>query len=169
MPPPERPPTPDVGDFDEEEDSKRCAVVLLQQLLRGRAVQNEMFDGKEKREDLIKELRTTHALRKAEQSLKQQEKETLLAQRSAQEKDTHRKETARAVASDVQAEAVGETLDFLSKELVRLQEERRVHAFMMLAERQRRIREVRSVESERVSVLCVCVCACVCMCVCMRV
>lgn len=32
-------------------------------------------------------------------------------------------------------------LDFLSKELVRLQEERRIHAFSLLAERDRRIRE----------------------------
>ncbi|NXA52120.1 CFA91 protein, partial [Nothocercus julius] len=31
--------------------------------------------------------------------------------------------------------------DFLSKELLRLQEERRIHAFVMLAERQRRMRE----------------------------
>ncbi|NWH56758.1 CFA91 protein, partial [Geococcyx californianus] len=33
------------------------------------------------------------------------------------------------------------TFDFLSKELVRLQEERKIHAFVMLAERQRRMRE----------------------------
>ncbi|NWR53291.1 CFA91 protein, partial [Regulus satrapa] len=32
-------------------------------------------------------------------------------------------------------------LDFLSKELVRLQEERRIHALILLAERQRRMRE----------------------------
>ena len=32
-------------------------------------------------------------------------------------------------------------MDFLSKELVRLQEERRIHAFCMLAERDRRLRE----------------------------
>jgi len=32
-------------------------------------------------------------------------------------------------------------LDFLNKELVRLEDERRVHAFTMLAERQRRMRE----------------------------
>lgn len=36
---------------------------------------------------------------------------------------------------------MGTQLDFLNKELVRLQEERRIHAFVMLAERQRRIRE----------------------------
>ena len=35
----------------------------------------------------------------------------------------------------------GRQLDFFNKELIRLQEERRVSAFVMLAERQRRIRE----------------------------
>lgn len=37
---------------------------------------------------------------------------------------------------------MGDTLDFLSKELVRLQEQRRIHAFALLAERTRRMREV---------------------------
>ena len=36
---------------------------------------------------------------------------------------------------------LGRQLDFLNKELIRLQEERRISAFVMLAERQRRIRE----------------------------
>ena len=36
---------------------------------------------------------------------------------------------------------LGAQLDFLSKELVRLQEERRIQAFVMLAERERRMRE----------------------------
>ena len=36
---------------------------------------------------------------------------------------------------------LGSQLDFLSKELVRLQEERRIQAFVMLAERERRMRE----------------------------
>ena len=39
------------------------------------------------------------------------------------------------------ASLLGTQLDFLNKELIRLQEERRIHAFVMLAERQRRIRE----------------------------
>lgn len=48
------------------------------------------------------------------------------------------------VCDGVESEAaglLGNQLDLLSKELVRLQEERRVHAFAMLAERQRRLRE----------------------------
>ena len=36
---------------------------------------------------------------------------------------------------------LGRQLDFLNKELIRLQEERHISAFVMLAERQRRIRE----------------------------
>lgn len=37
--------------------------------------------------------------------------------------------------------ALANMFDFLSKELLRLQEERRIHAFVMLAERTRRMRE----------------------------
>lgn len=50
--------------------------------------------------------------------------------------------------------ALANMFDFLSKELLRLQEERRIHAFVMLAERQRRMREAeesgrRQVEERR--------------------
>lgn len=54
----------------------------------------------------------------------------------------------------LEGESLGDALDFLNKELIRLQEERRIHAFSMLAERQRRIREaeesgLRQVEERR--------------------
>ena len=38
-----------------------------------------MFEGKEKRMELIKELRSTHALQDAEQQVKKQEKQATLA------------------------------------------------------------------------------------------
>ncbi|XP_068877186.1 cilia- and flagella-associated protein 91 isoform X3 [Aphelocoma coerulescens] len=41
----------------------------------------------------------------------------------------------------VEGRTLANMLDFLSKELVRLQEERKIHALVMLAERQRRMRE----------------------------
>jgi hypothetical protein len=41
------------------QDKKQLAINLLQRLLRGRAKQNMMFEGKEKRLDLIAELRAT--------------------------------------------------------------------------------------------------------------
>lgn len=56
--------------------------------------------------------------------------------------------------SKLEGSTLGDALDFLSKELIRLQEERRIHAFAMLAERKRRIREAeesgrRQVEERR--------------------
>ncbi len=56
--------------------------------------------------------------------------------------------------SAAEGSSMGDMLDFLSKELIRLQEERRIHAFSMLAERQRRLREAeesgrRQVEERR--------------------
>lgn len=55
---------------------------------------------------------------------------------------------------DLEGRVLADMFDFLSKELVRLQEERRIHAFAMLAERQRRMREAeesgrRQVEQRR--------------------
>ncbi|KAH6578430.1 hypothetical protein BASA61_000188 [Batrachochytrium salamandrivorans] len=47
----------------------------------------------------------------------------------------------RMFESTIQSEYVGKSLDFLTKELVRLREERRISAMVMLAERTRRIRE----------------------------
>ena len=44
---------------------KERAIILLQRLVRGRAIQNMMFEGKEKRLDLIAELRITEEWKKA--------------------------------------------------------------------------------------------------------
>ncbi len=62
-----RPKTPTYRDFTRVEnmeehkkiDKKHLAINLLQRLIRGRAKQNMMFEGKEKRLDLIAELRAT--------------------------------------------------------------------------------------------------------------
>jgi hypothetical protein len=47
------------SDDFEHADKKYRAIIMLQRLLRGRAHQNMMFEGKEKRLDLIAELRAT--------------------------------------------------------------------------------------------------------------
>lgn len=47
-----------------EDDRREAAIILLQRLVRGRADQNMMFEGKEKRLDLIAELRATEEWRK---------------------------------------------------------------------------------------------------------
>lgn len=46
-----------------------------------------MYDGKEKRRELINELRSTHALQNAEMALKKQEKNIILQQQRQEKLD----------------------------------------------------------------------------------
>jgi len=73
----------------QDEESRELAVICLQQVMRGRLLQKTMFDGKEKRVELIREMRSTHALRAAEQQLLQDEKQaTELLQQQQQMNET---------------------------------------------------------------------------------
>lgn len=149
-----RPPTPAVEVPSEEEEERDLAVIFLQQVIRGRGIQNMMYEGKEKRMELIKELRSTHALQEAEQTVKKQEKQATLALQRQRRLHEHQESQVDEALAKVEGNSLGEMFDFLSKELIRLQEERRIHAFSMLAERQRRIREAeesgrRQVEERR--------------------
>ncbi|XP_061735152.1 cilia- and flagella-associated protein 91 isoform X1 [Nerophis ophidion] len=136
-----RPVTPTVEEPPEGEEEKELAVIHLQKLLRGRSIQTEIFNDKENHLDLIKELRTTHALRAKEQRMKEADKELVLALKEEREKwqlKRSREEASRAAAVGAELEYA---FDTLSKELIRLQEERRIHAFTLLAERERLRRE----------------------------
>ncbi|TDH06784.1 hypothetical protein EPR50_G00117100 [Perca flavescens] len=149
-----RPVSPRVGEPPEGDEEIELAVIHLQKLLRGRSIQYEMFKGKENHLDLIQELRTVHALQREEQELQKADKGLVMTLKN--ERDKHRHKTAQEEAS--QARVVGAELehlfDALSKELIHLQEERRIHAFTLLAERDRRLREAeesgrRQVEERR--------------------
>jgi len=149
-----RPATPSVSIPDEDEEENELALILLQKVIRGRAVQNLMFSGKEKRGELIKELRSTHALQYEQMKLKKQEKSYVLQQLRQNKLDEQRDNCVNEILDTLEGSSLGDMLDFLSKELIRFQEERRIHAFAMLAERQRRLREAeesgkRQVEERR--------------------
>ena len=62
--PPQRPPTPRVATPQEEDDDLEQAAILLQKLIRGRTAQNTMYYGKERRLNLINELRTGRQVHK---------------------------------------------------------------------------------------------------------
>lgn len=62
--PPQRPPTPCIASPKPEEDDFEQAAILLQKIIRGRAAQNTMYYGKERRLNLIDELRTRRQVRK---------------------------------------------------------------------------------------------------------
>jgi hypothetical protein len=114
----------------EQEDVRLRAVILLQRLMRGRAQQNMMFEGKEKRLDLITELRTTEEWRR---NSSDPEEKMLI--------ENYQERVMDGVTEALQASIISKTMDQLSKELVRLKQERRIAAMVRLAEDERRKRE----------------------------
>ena len=106
------------------------AALLLQRLIRGRAEQNMMFEGKEKRLDLIAELRITEEWRQA--SDMQDEKNII---------QNYQERVLDGVAEGLQAEMIASTMEGLSKELVRFKQERKISAMVHMAEQDRRRRE----------------------------
>ena len=60
-------------------EEMEIAAITLQKVIRGRAVQNVMYEGKENRKELIEEIKTTHALQKMEQMVKKEEKQEVVA------------------------------------------------------------------------------------------
>ena len=126
--PVERPPTPQVMP-PEHGEAQELAVILLQRLLRGRAIQNMMYEGKERRLELIRELRI-------EEDLEASAERDLLEDAAAEAE-----RGLQAVADAVQSELVGNSLDRMSKELRRFTEERRVAEIVAKAEKERRERE----------------------------
>jgi len=80
---------------------------LLQRLLRGRAKQNMMFEGKEKRLDLIAELRATEEWKAASDL----EEEKVLI-------ENYQERVLDGAAEALQSDIIAKTLDHLSKELV---------------------------------------------------
>ncbi|XP_069744579.1 cilia- and flagella-associated protein 91 isoform X2 [Narcine bancroftii] len=149
-----RPPTPTIKPPMRGEEEKELAVIYLQKLIRGRAIQNMMFEGKEKRIELLHELRTTHALQEDRQLMKEAEKQAILALQQERDFQQQKHSVMEDYLSHLESRVLADMFDFLNKELLRLQEERRVHAIVMLAERRRRIREaeesgLRQVEERR--------------------
>ncbi|NXI67866.1 CFA91 protein, partial [Anseranas semipalmata] len=136
-----RPPTPILEKPSVKEEETELAVICLQKLLRGRAIQNMMFEEKEKRIELIQELRTTHALQEDGQLLLKAEEQMTRALQQQRDLQMHELSSMENHLAQEEGRALANMFDFLSKELVRLQEERKIHAFVMLAERQRRMRE----------------------------
>eukprot|EP00931_Biecheleriopsis_adriatica_P118626 TRINITY_DN93989_c0_g1_i1.p1 TRINITY_DN93989_c0_g1~~TRINITY_DN93989_c0_g1_i1.p1 ORF type:complete len:707 (-),score=201.34 TRINITY_DN93989_c0_g1_i1:155-2275(-) len=127
----ERPDSPrDKNDVLPEEEEQESAVLLLQRLIRGRAFQNLMFEGKEKRLDLINELRA--AERFAETATTVEEKRYITQLRD---------KAFEGVLESVQGSVISQTLDQLSKELLRFQQEKHIAAMVKLAERTRQDRQ----------------------------
>ncbi len=89
-----------------------------------------MFEGKEKRLDLIAELRATEEWKAASGM----EEEKALIQ-------GYQERLLDGMAEALQSDVIAKTLDQLSKELVRFKQEHKIAAMVRMAEDQRRRRE----------------------------
>jgi hypothetical protein len=117
--PVQRAPTPTVE--APEEDEAQRAVLLLQRLLRGRMVQNAMYEGKQHHRGLIAELRCEE---NPPAELSDDEAEPL-----------HR------ALDTLQGELLSSTFDFASKEVVRAAQQNAVAQLVKQAQLERRHRE----------------------------
>jgi len=70
----ERPPTPVAKDMTHEEELEPH-VLLLQRLLRGRSVQNMMYEGRRRRKDLIEELKLQEKMNSSAAAMMEDEDE----------------------------------------------------------------------------------------------
>ncbi|KAE8299214.1 Cilia- and flagella-associated protein 91 [Larimichthys crocea] len=148
------PVTPRVEEPPEGDEEIELGVINLQKLLRGRSIQFEKFTGKEDHLELIYELRTVHALQREEQELQKADKDLVMTLKKHRDKEIERTSQEEASQARVVGTELEHLFDALSKELIHLQEERRIHAFTLLAERDRRLREAeesgrRQVEERR--------------------
>jgi hypothetical protein len=92
-----------------------------------------MFEGKEKRLDLISELRATEEWKAASAEAADYEGNMII--------EKYQERVLDGVVESLQSEVIARSLDNLSKELVRLKQERRIAAMVRIAEEVRRRRE----------------------------
>jgi hypothetical protein len=105
-------------------------IMLIQRLLRGRKEQNKMYEGKIKRAELIKELRSVEYWKSA--GATEKEKDMY---------DAYLDKMTNGLIDAIQGQQISQTLDFLSKEMIRIRQEQKIQMIVNQAENERRKRE----------------------------
>jgi hypothetical protein len=112
-----RPDTPDIASRYEGELSNhsfKCAVVLLQRLIRGRAVQNRMFEGRLRHKELIAEMRA------ADEAEAEAEKPDVRAQHVRKMDEIKTAYAKQTLLDSIIGHLALNTMAFLEQELVRI-------------------------------------------------
>uniref|UniRef100_A0A8D9A4S6 Protein MAATS1 n=2 Tax=Cacopsylla melanoneura TaxID=428564 RepID=A0A8D9A4S6_9HEMI len=127
-------------DFNPE-DERYLNAVLIEKFLRGRKWQTDVQERMAKTQYMIDEIKETMALTGEDIEALEDDKQVVLDKTREEEMKEKRKDALDNVQGQLQGETISAVLDFLSKELLRLQDERNAHADSLLAERQRELRE----------------------------
>jgi hypothetical protein len=158
--PPMRPSTPINTTKPVKEIQRAASALLIQKIIRGRIIQNLMYQGKERRKELISELRirqmhravsTQPELITPSKMIKSEEKRRNISELDGLKEhdttdefeytDNSKKVEHQEVLGPIQSEYTARSIDFLTKELVRLRQEQLISSVVKMAERTRRMRE----------------------------
>ncbi|XP_017765975.1 PREDICTED: protein MAATS1-like, partial [Eufriesea mexicana] len=115
--------------------------MLIQKIIRGRAIQCMMFEGRNRCRELIEELQSSHGLEEHSKKQHQKEKGRTLELQHLQSEKFMQEDRLCEILNSLEGMTISGMLDFLNKELIRLEDERRIHAFALLTERKRAMRE----------------------------
>lgn len=74
-----------------------------------------MFEGKEKRLELIQELRSTHALQESGQTEKRNERQSVLSLQRQRRLDQHKESFVEEAMAQMEGATLADMFDFLSK------------------------------------------------------
>ncbi|XP_014611744.1 PREDICTED: protein MAATS1-like [Polistes canadensis] len=117
------------------------AALCIQETIRGRATQCMMFEGRNRCRELIKELQSTHDIKDYNNEVQQIEKQEIFDTQQKQRDSLLQEELLCEIIDSLEGATVCGMLDYLSKELIRLKDERNAHIFGLLAEKERLMRE----------------------------
>ncbi|XP_014216880.1 cilia- and flagella-associated protein 91-like [Copidosoma floridanum] len=131
--PPSMPPTPQLSWRLSEHSENRAdaAVEYLQGLISGRAVQCEFIEGKNRCAELIEELQASQAEETDEELAEK------LRRKQEHERGVAQENRAREILQALEGKTIAKMLMFLNDELTRLESEKKSHALVLLAERER--------------------------------
>lgn len=104
-------------------------IKFIQRLLRGRKEQNKMINGKNNRAELIKELRSADGWKS---NANDEDREKI---------EGYQEKLTTGLIDAIQGNQISKTLDFLSKEMVRIRQEQKINLIVNQAENERRKRE----------------------------
>ncbi|XP_076379821.1 cilia- and flagella-associated protein 91 isoform X2 [Megalopta genalis] len=140
--PPSLPPTPYKMYTEDEQDMHLHQLsTLIQKIVRGRAIQCMMFEGRNRCRELIEELQSSHGIEEETKKQRHSEKQHAIDLLRLQNERFVQEDRLCEILDSLEGMSLSAVLNFLSKELLRLEDERRIHAFALLAERERAMRE----------------------------
>ncbi|XP_076668408.1 cilia- and flagella-associated protein 91 isoform X2 [Andrena cerasifolii] len=139
---PSLPPIPYIPHTENVKDTQMDQLcTLIQKIVRGRAIQCMMFEGRNRCRELIEELQSSHGLEEQTKKQRQKEREQMIDLQRLQNEKSVQEDRLCEILNSLEGMTISGMLDFLSKQLIRLEDERRIHAFALLAERERAMRE----------------------------